>query len=60
MTDYSEPLANMAATLSRLTVSLNERRHIDALTQVDDMIRRLQVVRDYVIQHVTQQREDEE
>lgn len=53
MTDYSEPLANMPALLSRLTVTLNERDYTRALAQCDDMLRRMQVVRDWLIVETT-------
>ncbi len=53
MTDYSEPLANMPALLSRLTVLLNERDYTRALAQCDDMLRRMQVVRDWLIVETT-------
>lgn len=53
MTDYSEPLANMAATLARLSNELNEREYRAALARVDDVLRRMQVVRDWLIVEVT-------
>lgn len=53
MPDYSEPLANMAATLSRLTVELNEMRYTEALARADDILRRMQQVRDWLIVETT-------
>ena len=49
MTDYSEPLADASAKLSRLTVLLATRKWVDALAIVDDMLRRMQTVRDWLI-----------
>ena len=59
MTDYSEPLANMPATLARLTVELNGRNYRRALATTDDMLRRMQVVRDWLIVEVTKGSDDE-
>lgn len=52
MTDYSEPLADAPAQLSRLTVLLATRRWVDALAIVDGMLRRLQTVRDWLLVRV--------
>lgn len=52
MTDYSDPLANLPATLSRLTVRLNERKYRAALATCDDVLRRMQTVRDWLIVEV--------
>jgi hypothetical protein len=49
MTDYSEPLSDAPAQLSRLTVLLATRRWVDALAIVDGMLRRLQTVRDWLV-----------
>ena len=52
MTDYSEPLSDAPAQLSRLTVLLATRRWVDALAVVDGMLRRLQAVRDWLVVRV--------
>ena len=52
MTDYSEPLSNLPAVVSRLTVRLNERQYRAALATCDDVLRRMQVVRDWLIVEV--------
>ena len=52
MTDYSEPLSDAPAQLSRLTVLLATRRWVDALAIVDGMLRRLQTVRDWLVVRV--------
>ncbi len=52
MTDYSEPLSDAPAQLSRLTVLLCARRWVDALAVVDGMLRRLQTVRDWLVVRV--------
>jgi hypothetical protein len=52
MTDYSEPLSDAPAQLSRLTVLLATRRWVDALAVVDGMLRRLQTVRDWLVVRV--------
>ena len=52
MTDYSEPLADAPAQLSRLTVFLATHRWVDALAVVDEMLRRLQSVREWLVVRV--------
>jgi hypothetical protein len=52
MTDYSEPLSDAPAQLSRLTVLLCSRRWVDALAVVDGMLRRMQTVRDWLVVRV--------
>jgi hypothetical protein len=59
MTDYSDALANMPATLSRLTVQLNHRDYREALATTDDVLRRMQAVRDWLIVEVTRGGDDE-
>lgn len=59
MTDYSEPLSNLPAILSRLTVELNDRRYREALARADDILRRMQVVRDWLIVETTRGGDDE-
>ena len=52
MTDYSEPLADAPAQLSRLTSLLAGRNWVEALKVVDGMLRRLQTVRDWILVRV--------
>lgn len=59
MTDYSEPLSNLPATVSRLTVRLNDRNYRAALASCDDILRRMQVVRDWLIVETTRGGDDE-